>query len=70
MKFEINRASLNDFDKKPAKNAVYVRQKDEWTNPWFIEINTIEELLNLIKDEECEIIVYNDAITIYDYYVE
>lgn len=37
---------------------------------WKIDINTIEELIELIKEAENPLIVYEDEIMIYDDYVE
>lgn len=36
----------------------------------YIEINDIEQLMKLIKDVDNEIIVSEDRILIYDYYIE
>lgn len=46
-------------------------------NPREIEINTLEELIELVKKEECAVIVEFDAdtkevteLTVYDYWIE
>jgi hypothetical protein len=44
-------------------------QRDFISHHWEIEINTIEELLDLIK-EEGEIVMGDDSIEIYDNYRE
>ena len=72
MKFRIDRASpTGDGNPQLRPTFSVVKEGDEW----FVEIETIERLMELI-DSECDVIVgsggsgsYN-RITIYDDYVE
>jgi len=78
MKFTITRTSTW-YDKKPYKNAIeeeYINIWGQKQKEWVIEINTLEELLKLQK-EEGDIIIKNDilgnnklALEIYDTYRE
>jgi hypothetical protein len=76
MKFLIERASTRSYDEKdepPCKNA---HKELEYPEKWFIEISSLEDLINLIKKEEDIIIGKSFAITgfytitIYDDYIE
>jgi hypothetical protein len=66
MRFRISRAShFNTHNTPPCEGAI----KDK--NHWYIEISTLEELLEFIEKLDEGIIFYNkDSITIYDDYVE
>ena len=54
MKFELRRAS-NKFENNPPKT---------------VEINTIEDLMALVTEYDCSLIVDHDGILVYDDYVE
>lgn len=71
MKFEIDRTSLPRFsNKQPCKNAY------KENGFWYIDIETLEELLNLSKGIDEELIVSSEGandepyIEIYDDYRE
>ena len=72
MKFEIERASNYGFGSEipPIKNA-YKGQDKEYSHLYhlYIDINSIEELMNLI-DNEGMIVVNKGKIIIYDSYLE
>ena len=72
MKFEIERASNCGFGSEipPIKNA-YKEQdkKHSHLHHWYIDIYSLEELMNLI-DDEGKIIVDKSDIIIYDDYLE
>lgn len=72
MRFRISRA---DYGKSGQPTAGAFDVVETWPDGyperrWFIEINTIEELMALIEREERDLIVGRDSITIYDDYVE
>lgn len=74
MKFKISRASDWKYEgQKPCDNAVYDKLKKEW----FIELNTLEELVNLSDYHGEPVIVDGDKrrceipeIEFYDDYIE
>ena len=72
MKFEIERASNCGFGSEipPVKNA-YKEQDKKHSHiyHWYIDINSLEELMKLI-DDESEIVVNKNKIIIYDDYLE
>lgn len=80
MKFRIEKASYYttewefnkrfNKDRKPCKNAVL--KKDEYgIKAWWIEINSLEELLELRKEVNEELIIgLNGVITIYNDFIE
>lgn len=71
MKFIIRRADLDKKAILPCKNA----QKDK-NNNWIVEINTLSELIELMKEVNDKLILDFDdddltpVITIYDDYIE
>ena len=82
MRFRIERVRY-DIDGPPAPGAEWVtgttdvvyhtREGEEYTktrpdNHWEIEVNTLEELMDIV--DENGIIVYEDSIIIYDDYIE
>ena len=72
MKFEIERASNYGFgSEKPSVKNAYKEQDKEYPHlhHWYIDIYTLEELMNLI-DDEGKIIVDKGEIIIYDDYLE
>lgn len=70
MKYKVGRTSdYGGSKERPCKKA-YAESCDEWLIPiWYIEINTIEDLRNLI-DEVGEVIISKDEIEIYDTFRE
>lgn len=73
MKFVIYKASdgFNSYPKpcekaylKPTGNGFYQFAK------WEVEINSLEDLLSLMKETDNELILSEDRIIIYDDYVE
>ena len=77
MKFLVSRTSDWTYDTaKPVDNA-YSEGKDQWGHDiWRVDINSIEELMELVKEEKCEIIIGTDTegvnsyIEVYDDYRE
>jgi len=74
MKFEITRISDSLSNKKPCEGAYSEPVKGDWLgrkNQWFIDFNSLEELLKFIE-KEGHIVVsnYGPAIEIYDDYRE
>ena len=71
MKYNIDRTSdTGNLNKRKPCSKAYLSGYDEWQYPrWCIEINTIEELQELIN-EVGEIIVNKESIEIYDDYRE
>lgn len=65
MEFRISRASKTEIENPEVKGA-YKKGK----NIWYIKINTIEELIDLQKSVDREIIIGDDYITIYDDFIE
>lgn len=84
MKFEIRCASWygvkEESDPPPCKNAVFSQEiipasKEYGTDAyvetkWFVEVNTLEELLAIAKETEHDLIIDSELIIIYDAYVE
>ena len=70
MKYKLERTSdYGGSRERPCKKA-YAEDCDEWLIPiWQIDINTLEELQDLIA-EVGEVIVSKDSIEIYDTYRE
>lgn len=70
MRYRIYRTS--DLDYKPCRNAYKEDPKIAGiTNAWTIEINTLQELHELINEVKCPIIIHDfDEIEIYDYHRE
>lgn len=80
VEFEICRTSLN-WEEKPCKSA-YPKQvirtfrsgRSDWYNRevtrWFIEVSTIEELIELQREAVHSIILNEQTIEIYDDYRE
>jgi hypothetical protein len=70
MRFKICRTSLKT-DEAPCKRTTFEYAK---LNPkfriWFIEINTLEELMNLQKEVNSNLIINDGTIEIYDDYRE
>jgi len=64
MKALISRTSDIDGKKKPCKQAF--KEDDNW----FVEVNTLEELLMLIKQVDSEIIIYDHSVNEPDYEIE
>lgn len=72
MKFKIRRTSYmwGNNCPQPCAKACF-EGLDEWGRSlWSIEINTIEDLQNLIEEVGDEIIVSKDQLEIYDDYRE
>ena len=81
MKFGINKVSTRWNGEKPVSDAIHAGQKRNGmgynTDPptpvfrdlWEIEINTLDDLMNLIK-EHGQIIMYEHGIEIYDGYAD
>lgn len=70
MRYRIYRTS--DLDNKPCKNAYKEDPKIVGiANSWAIEINTLQELHELINEVKCAVIMHDyDEIEIYDDYRE
>lgn len=70
MKYKVEITSdYGGSKERPCKKA-YAEGCDEWLTPiWYIDINTLEELQDLIA-EVGEVIVSKDSIEIYDTYRE
>jgi hypothetical protein len=66
MKFQIHRVSLCSNEEKPCDGAFLV----DGEYGWFIEINTLEELIALSVREDESLVVDKDSIYIYDDYME
>ena len=64
MKYEISRTSDWLGEKKPCAKAYKENDK------WYIDINSLEELNELISEVESKVIVGNNNIEIYDDYRE
>jgi hypothetical protein len=69
MKFVLWRASGYRNPGKPCKNA-YEEKNIYGALLWYIDINSMEELIALIKEVDDKLIVSDEDITIYDDYVE
>lgn len=61
MEFKITRANGEEFTHKNS----FKKERDT-----FIKIESLEELLSLIKEVNCALILHDDSITVYDDYVE
>lgn len=71
MKFNIESLKYRNSSAPPCKNAVFDHEgSDAYFSRWFIEINTLEELLEIVKETTYDLIVNADTITIYDDYAE
>ncbi len=70
MKFEAKRTSV--WIGRPMEEAVNTSGKPDgdWDAVWEVEINSLEELMALIKKYDEPIIVFDDRIEIYDGYRE
>lgn len=74
MKFYIYKASdgFREYE-KPCEKAIPANPMDDgfyrWVQ-WRIEINSLEDLINLMKETNSEIILSENRIIIYDDYVE
>lgn len=71
MEIEIYRASDGYGESavtRPTEKAYKKNNKDGSYN-WYIKINTLEELMELVK-KEYSIIIYEDMMMIYDDYIE
>ena len=71
MEIEIYRASDGYGESsltQPTEKAYKKNNKDGSYN-WYIKINTLEELMELVK-KEYSIIIYEDMMVIYDDYIE
>lgn len=68
MEFWITKASSSDNKTKPCKNA-HMKKNEYGAKLWYVNINTLDELAELIK-EVGPLIIYLDEITIYDAFVE
>jgi len=78
-KFLIRRASIWGFYEDRSKlnipepfNSRLTKEfyeKDK-RNGWFLELNSLEELLDLIIKVEASVIVGKSELLIYDYYIE
>ena len=64
MKYKISRSSDWFGKKQPCEKAY--KENDTW----YIDINTLEELNELIDEVETKVIIGGDDIEIYDYYRE
>lgn len=78
MIFDISRTS-NCAHKVPPCKEAYLSENPEWPNKdfkqWLIEINSLEELINLSKSEDDELVINSNgnhlpSIEIYDGYRE
>ena len=71
MRYHITRTSDSFGEKQPCKNAVCARKysTDKYFGYWYIEINSIPDLQELIS-EVGRIIIDDDSIEIYDDYRE
>lgn len=69
MEFKITRASMWSTPLSK-ESSLYSKLKEHIDKEsWTIEINSIDELLTLIR-EEGELIINEDSIIIYDSYIE
>ena len=70
MKYKVERTSDYGGSKERPCQKAYTGGFDNWLTPiWYIDINTLEELQDLIA-EVGEVIVSKDSIEIYDTYRE
>lgn len=71
MKYKVERTSdYGGSKERPCKKA-YKEGCDEWGIPfWYIDINTLEELHELIEEVRNPVIISNEHIEIYDGYRE
>lgn len=70
MKYKIERTSGYGYgETQPCKNA-YKGEKTEWEQIWYIDINTLEELHELIEEVKHPVIISKGHIEIYDAYRE
>lgn len=66
MKFIVTRTSQWD-DEKPCENAKLNNEVNLWDDKqWYIEINTIEELMAFKREVGVPIIIRDNSIEIYD----
>jgi len=73
MKYKISRVTDYKGMKQPCKNAVCVRPYNEENlepGKWEIEINSLDELQELIAEAGTSVIIGKSAIQIYDGYRE
>ena len=69
MRFAIYRASDGYSPKQPTE-AAYLAPHPTRGNAWYIDINSLEELIALAEKEEQELIISKNEIVIYDGYME
>ena len=71
MKYRIERTSdFGGSEERPCENA-YAEGCDDFDMPyWYIEINTLEELHELIEEVKHPVIISKGHIEIYDAYRE
>ena len=71
MEIEICRVSdgYDDIALTPPTEKAYKKYNKDGSYNWYIKINTLEELMELVK-KEYSIIIYEDMMVIYDDYIE
>ena len=70
MRYRIHKSSDFYPAERPCSRA-FIAYNDEWGNPiWGVEVDTIADLQNLIRETGHPVIVDNDSIEIYDDYRE
>ena len=71
MEIEIYRASdgYGESAVTPPTEKAYKKNNKDGSYNWYIKINTLEELMELVK-KEYSIIIYEDMMVIYDDYIE
>lgn len=70
MEIEICRASdgYGESTITPPTEKAYKKYNKDGSYNWYIKINTLEELMELVK-KEYSIIIYEDMMMIYDDYI-
>ena len=71
MKYKIERTSRFVYQVEPPCDKAYRGDNDEFNIPqWYIDINSLEDLQELIEEVKYPLIVSKETIEIYDDYRE
>lgn len=71
MKYKIERSSSAAYQVEQPCDKEYRGDDDEFSIPqWYIDIDSLEDLQELIEEVKCSLIVSKETIEIYDAYRE
>jgi len=71
MKLQAFTASDDFYNRKqPTANSVLVEEDERGHCTWEVEVNTIEDIMAIIKETGHRVIIDDWSLTVYDYHVE